>query len=156
MRVNNPLKYNAEMILVYKGSNQVINNTADRMTHQHIELAQNIKLNNHETLEWCLRFKILDVTLLFVLFGQKVYQEIEEFGEKMYIHLTNSFFYFNETPHEKKIVIHGLFIYNRKYSEKCILDERFKYQILLLKDKSITEVLETSKRMMDEENENIQ
>jgi hypothetical protein len=155
MIVNNPLKYNAEMILVYKGSNQVIHNTADRMTYQRIHFIRNIKINNHETLEWCLRFKILDVTLLFVLFGQKVYQEIEEDGEKMYIHLTNSFFYFNETPDEKNIVIHGLLIYNREYSEQCILDERFKYQILLLKDKSITEVLETSKRMMNEENENM-
>ena len=152
MRVNNPLMHHAEMILVYKGSNEVIHNTENRMTYQCIILHRNIKINNHETLEWCLRFKILDVTLLLVLFGQKVYQEIEEDGEKMYIHLTNSFFYFNETPDEKKIVIHGLFIYNREYSEKCILDERFKYQILLLKDKSISKVLETSKRMMEEEN----
>ena len=155
MKVNNPLMFHAEMMLVYKGSNQVIHNTADRMTHQRINLIRNIKINNDETLEWCLHFKILDVTLLFVLFGQKVYQEIEENGEKMYVHLTNSYFYFHEIPDEKKIVIHGYFIYNKEYTEKCIIDERFKYQVLLLKDKFITDVLETSKRMKDEVNGNI-
>jgi len=155
MKVNNPLMFRPEMILVYKGSNHVIHNSSDRMSHQYAIISKSLKINAEETLQWAIRFKILDVTLLFVLFGQKVYQEIEEDGEKMYLHLTNSFFYFNETPDEKNIVIHGLLIYNREYSEQCILDERFKYQILLLKDKSITEVLETSKRMMDEENENI-
>jgi hypothetical protein len=153
MRVNSPLMYHAEMILVYKGSNEVIHNTVNRMSYQRINIIRSLKINNHETLEWCIPFKILDVTLMLVMYGQKVYQEIEENGEKKYIHLTNSFFYFNETQDEKKIVIHGLFIYNRQYSEKCILDERFKYQIIFIKDQSIFKMLETSKRLMEEEME---
>ena len=150
-KINNPLMFHAEMILVYKGSNEVIHNSADRMSYQRIHLIRNIKANNQDNLEWCMPFKILDVSLMLVMFGQKVYQVLEEKGEKKYIHLTNSFFYFNETPDEKKIVIHGLFIYNRQYSEKCILDERFKYQISFLKDQSINKILETSKRLMEEE-----
>lgn len=153
MKINHPHLHLVEMILVYKGSNQIIHNTVDRMSHQRTGLIPNLKINDFETLEWCIPFKVLDVTLMLVLYGQKIYQVLEENGEKKYIHLTESFFYFNETPDDKKIVIHGLLIYNRKYSEKCILDERFKYQISLFKDQTISKILETSKRLMEEEME---
>lgn len=153
MRVINPLVYRPEMILVYKGSNHIIHNSVDRMSHQHAVLIENLKINGGETLECSIRFKILDVTLLLVMYGQKVYQEIEQEGEKIYIHLTNSYFYFFETTDEKKIVINGLLIYNRQYSEKCIIDERFKYQISFIKDQTIYRILETSNRMMEEDME---
>lgn len=153
MKINHPLMYQAEMILVYKGSNNIIHNTADRMSYQRIHLIANLKINDFETLEWCIPFKVLDVTLILVLYGQKIYQVLEENGEKKYIHLTESFFYFNETLDDNKIVIHGILVYNRKYTEKCILDERFKYQISLFKDQSISKILETSKRLMEEEME---
>lgn len=153
MRVNNPLMYYAEMILVYKGSNQVIHNTSDRMSFQHIVLNPSIEINEGEKLEWCMQFKILDTELILVMYGQKVYEVIEQEGEKRYIHLPHSYFYFNETPEKKKIVIHGLFIYHKQYTDKCIIEERFKYQITLLKDKSISDILDTSKRLIVEEME---
>lgn len=153
MKVINPSMYHAEMILVYKGSNHVIHNTSDRMSSQNIRVNPSIAINGGEKLEWCLQFKILDTKLMFVMYGQKVYEEIEQDGEIRYIHLPNSYFYFIETPEEKKIVIHGFFIYQKQYTEKCIIDERFKYQITLLKDKIISDVLDTSKRLIEEEME---
>lgn len=153
MRVLNPLMFRPKMILVYKGSNHVIHNSSDSMSHQHAILIESIKIDGGESLKWCLQFKILDVTLLLVFYGQKVYQLLEQEGEKRYIHLPESYYYFNETPDEKKIVINGLLIYNRQYSEKCIIEERFKYQITFSKDQKIYRILETSKRMMEEEME---
>lgn len=51
MKINLPLMYQAEMILVYKGSNNIIHNTADRMSYQRIHLIANLKINDFETLE---------------------------------------------------------------------------------------------------------
>ena len=84
MKINYPHLHLVEMILVYKGSNQIIHNTVDRMSHHHTRLIPNLKINDFETLEWGIPFKVLDVTLMLVLYGQKIYQVLEENGEKKY------------------------------------------------------------------------
>jgi hypothetical protein len=151
MKIINPLMVHPKMILVYKGSNQIIHNSANKMTSQNAYLERNLKINGNEVLGECIVFKILDVTLVMVMYGCKVYEVIKIDGEKVYIHLPNSYFYFHETPDDKNIIIHGLLIYQKQYSEKCIFDERFKFQIKFIKDSIITKMLEKSNRFFEEQ-----
>ncbi|MFA7445690.1 MAG: hypothetical protein WCY89_07050 [Flavobacteriaceae bacterium] len=154
MKILDPLIYNGELILVYKGSNQAIHRTPDRMSHQRLKLIPNLTINGGQDLEWCVPFKILDMKFMFVLFGRKVYQILENEGEKVYIELKHAYFYYFRDFEVKgrQIILHGLLTFDREYSEKCILNERFRYQLTLRNDKhgNNLKMLEEAERLFQQ------
>lgn len=137
IKIVDPLLFNGELMLVYKGSNQIIHRSPDRMSHQRLRLIRSLSINGGQELEWCVPFKILDMDFIFVLFGRKVYQILENEGAKIYIELTHAYFYYFQDYEitEDKIILHGLLTFDKQYSEKCILAERFKYQLTLRNDR---------------------
>lgn len=150
--INKPGGYSADMMLVYKGSNQYIHSTSHRMTHQQARIKQEIKINGNHSISWGLFFQVLDDRLVLEFYSQKLYKIMRVENKDIYIEIPSSYIYLIDQLEGDNIILHGMLIYVKEYRNDAVIEERFKYQVIIKNDQMgiLYQMIETSKRIQEE------
>lgn len=139
-----------ELTTSYTGYNQKILNSVNELTHQNVDLLKRLYINGGKTMRVCFDFKLLNRTFLMVLDQERLYEVIEvreegkEKADKIYVRLTESWFYILRTYDEDdKIVYKITLTLAYEYSPEAFYYENFKVQFKAKKDNEVVKLLET-------------
>jgi hypothetical protein len=151
MNIKKDSFFKGDFVTCYLGMNKRINNSKFKLFSQSIKLLQSFEINGHETLHLCFEINFLKRKFLIVLDRERVYEILEQEGQKVYILLTESWLYvinhFEENDH---YITQGTFNLHYKYNEEAEFVESFNYELILPNDNK-TKVLFNSLRLSHEE-----
>ena len=143
MKINPPGFNNGNFVTTYIGDNIKIRNSPFRLTSQRIYFNKSLKINGNITEKCCFEMTILNRKFFIVLDEERIYEIIEEEGEKIFILLTNSSIYVkNHFIGNKKFIVQGALYLRYSYSEYAEFDEEFEYQLELINHKDMIVLFE--------------
>ena len=143
MKVNPPGFNKGSFITSYLGENFKIKNSVFRLNTQKIWFNKSLLINGNSTEKCCFTFTILNRKFLMVLDEERIYEVLEDEGEKVFILLTNSRMYIkNHFIGDLDYIVQGVLFLRFSYSQYAEFDEEFDYQLNLINHKFMIELLE--------------
>jgi hypothetical protein len=141
MNIKKDSFFKGDFVTNYLGMNKSINNSKFKLFSQSIELLQSLEINGPETLHLCFEISFLKRKFLLVLDREKVYEILENEGQKIYVLLTESWMYvINHFEDKEHYITQGTFNLHYIYNEQAEFVESFNYE-LILPNESETKVL---------------
>ena len=130
VRISHPLIYHGELITHYNGYNRKINQSEQHLTSQRIKFITSQALNGGEEANYCFEFKLLNRKFLMVLDQEKLYEILEDGEDKVYLLLTESFFYILRSFEEgKKHITQITLTLHYEYTPQAEFHENFDVQL---------------------------
>lgn len=130
VRITHPLIYHGELITHYDGYNRKINQSEQHLTSQRIKFITSQALNGGEEANYCFEFKLLNRKFLMVLDQEKLYEILEDGEDKVYVLLTESWFYILKSFEEgKKHVTQISLTLHYEYTPQAEFHENFDVQL---------------------------
>lgn len=138
VRISHPLIYHGELITHYNGYNRKINQSEQHLTSQRIKFITSQALNGGEEANYCFEFKLLNRKFLMVLDQEKLYEILEDGEDKVYVLLTESFFYILRSFEEgKKFVTQITLTLLYEYTPQAEYHENFDVQLNMLNEPEV-------------------
>lgn len=138
VRISHPLIYHGELITHYNGYNRKINQSEQHLTSQRIKFITSQALNGGEEANYCFEFKLLNRKFLMALDQEKLYEILEDGEDKVYVLLTESFFYILRRFEEgKKHVTQITLTLHYEYTPQAEFHENFDVQLNMLNEPEV-------------------
>uniref|UniRef100_UPI00404B786D hypothetical protein n=1 Tax=Flavobacterium sp. TaxID=239 RepID=UPI00404B786D len=151
MNSKNDKFFKGDFVTSYLGMNKRINHSKYKLFSQSIELLQSFEINGQETVAICFEINFLKRKFLIVLDRERVYEVLEEKGQKVYMLLTESWMYvINHFEDKEHYITQGTFNLHYLYNEEAEFVESFNYELILPNDNE-TKMLFNSLRLSHEE-----
>lgn len=145
-----------KLLTSYQGYNRKIRNSADELTHQNVKFHRELTINGGEQVNLCFEFKLLNRTFLMVLDLEKLYEVIGEGKEKIYIRLTESWFYvMNRFEKDNRIVYKITMTLHYEYTPEAEYHEQFKLQYSMAKHYQVEKMLAKMRTGVDPDEEEL-
>jgi hypothetical protein len=141
-----------ELITSYTGYNRKILNSADELTNQNVHFKETFLINGGELKYLCFEFKLLNRTFLMVLDQEKLYEVYREGDDKVYIRLTESWFYILRSfVQDNRIVYKITLTLHYEYSPEAEYHENFKLQFSMKNDVDVIKMFEKMRSREEED-----
>lgn len=142
---------NGDFVTSYLGMNERISNSKFKLFSQPITVLQSLEINGGESMHICFEIVFLKRKFLIVLDLERVYEIVEEVGQRVYILLTQSWLYvithFEEGDH---YITQGTFNLHYNYTQEAEFVENFNYE-LIMSNQNDTKELFAALRLSHEE-----
>ena len=142
------------LLTSYEGYNRKIRNSPDELTQQNIKFFDKLILNGGEQVNLCFEFKLLNRTFLMALDLEKLYEVIGEGDEKIYIRLTESWFYvMSRFEKDNHIVYKITLTLHYEYTPEAEYHEQFKLQYSMHDHEQVVRLLSKMRTGVDPNDE---
>lgn len=127
-----------ELISHYNGYNRKINQSEQHLTSQRIKFITSQELNGGEEANYCFEFALLNRKFLMALDQEKLYEILEDGEDKVYVLLTESWFYIVKSFVEgNKYVTHITLSLHYEYTKQAEYIEHFELQLNMKNDEDV-------------------
>ena len=127
-----------ELISHYNGYNRKINQSEQHLTSQRIKFITSQELNGGEEANYCFEFALLNRKFLMALDQEKLYEILEDGEDKVYVLLTESWFYILKSFEEgKKYVTQISFTLHYEYTAQAEYHENFDVQLNMMNEPEV-------------------
>lgn len=127
-----------ELITHYNGYNRKINQSEQHLTSQRIKFITSQELNGGDEANYCFEFKLLNRKFLMVLDQEKLYEILEDGEDKVYVLLTESWFYILRRFEEgKKYVTQIMLTLHYEYTPQAEFHENFDVQLNMMNEPEV-------------------
>ena len=138
IKISNPLIKQGELITHYNGYNRKINQSEQHLTSQRIKFITSQELNGGDEANYCFEFKLLNRKFLMALDQEKLYEILEDGEDKVYVLLTESWFYILKSFEEgKKYVTQISFTLHYEYTAQAEYHENFDVQLNMMNEPEV-------------------
>jgi hypothetical protein len=145
-----------KLLTSYEGYNRKILNSPDELTHQDVMFHKELTINGDEKVNLCFEFKLLNRTFLMALDLEKLYEVIVEDNQKIYIRLTESYFYFmSRFEKDNRIVFKISLTLHYEYTNEAEFLEHFKIQYSMKKHDQVEKILAKMRTGVDPDEEEL-
>ena len=144
------LRERGKLLTSYQGYNRKILNSPDELTHQNVKFHEKLTINGGEQVNLCFEFKLLNRTFLMALDLEKLYEVITDGDEKIYIRLTESWFYvMSRFEKDNRIVYKITLTLHYEYTPEAEYHEHFKLQYSMAKHEQVEKMLSKMRTGVD-------
>lgn len=151
-----PIRMASELTTSYTGYNRKILNSPDELTHQNVKFHEKLTINGGEQVNLCFEFKLLNRTFLIALDLEKLYEVITDGDEKIYIRLTESWFYvMSRFEKDNRIVYKITLTLHYEYTPEAEYYEHFKLQFSIPDNKRVDTLLSKMRTGIDPDEEEL-
>lgn len=152
MNVKTNLFFKGDFVTSYLGMNKRINNSKFKLFSQPITLHQYKKINGGEAPRLCFEINFLNRKFLLVLDREKVYEILEQAGQRVFILLTESWMYvINHFQDKEHYITQGTFNLHYKYNDDAEFVESFNYELILPNEVDVKMLFKTLRLSHEEE-----
>lgn len=138
IKISNPLIKQGELITHYNGYNRKINQSEQHLTSQRIKFITSQELNGGDEANYCFEFKLLNRKFLMALDQEKLYEILEDGDDKVYVLLTESWFYILRSFEEgKKHITQITLTLHYEYTPQAEFHENFDVQLNMLNESEV-------------------
>jgi hypothetical protein len=143
-----------KLLTSYEGYNRKIRNSPDELTHQDVKFHKELTINGGEKVNLCFEFKLLNRTFFMALDLEKLYEVIREGDEKIYIRLTESWFYvMSSFIKDNRIVYKIRLTLHYQYTPEAEYYEHFKLQYSMTKHDRVEKMMAKMRTGIDPDEE---
>lgn len=138
--IHKPANQHGEFNTSYEGKNRKIINSTNKLTHQRIVFSEKQIINGGIETICCFEIQLLNRKFLIVLDYEKLYEIIEDNDTKIYILLTESWFYILRSFVDgKKYITHGSLNLHYEYNNQAEYIENFDFQLNMRNEAPVLE-----------------
>ncbi len=127
-----------ELISHYNGYNRKINQSEQHLTSQRIKFITSQEINGGNEANYCFEFKLLNRKFLMALDQEKLYEILEDGEDKVYVLLTESWFYIVKSFEENnKYVTQIILTLHYEYTPQAEYHENFDVQLNMMNEPEV-------------------
>jgi len=127
-----------ELISHYNGYNRKINQSEQHLTSQRIKFITSQEINGGNEANYCFEFKLLNRKFLMALDQEKLYEILEDGEDKVYVLLTESWFYIVKSFEENnKYVTQIILTLHYEYTPQAEYHENFDVQLNMMNETEV-------------------